>query len=317
MDFRALSRVLVVATGITGATAATAQQCLVAPIMSSDGIRIVSPYGVDRTNRPGASRGFHQGLDIVNSAGRGDPILAGVAGTVFVAKGGSGGLKVGVETTDGRQRFVYFHLDSIAVRVGETVTPTTVIGTQGSTGVNRTAVHLHLSSLLRGDVLRGIGNTGGRVWRSQQGWIGTKSSAPLSSQAIEAALPTDFHFVNPEPFLHQRIPFNPPADYVAQGIVRPDGLTLPITCVPSDEFFDRGSIHSANGGQSVSDGLQTNAGYISPQEEVEATNFELKEAVIQLGQVTGAALAGQIPASIGADYTSVALGTLIAMQESN
>lgn len=315
MDLRAVLRVLAISAGLLSGASAAAQQCLVAPIMSSNGIRIMSPYGVDRTNRPGASRGFHQGLDIVNSAGRGDPILAGVAGRVFVAKGGSGGLKVGVETTDGAQRFVYFHLDSIAVSVGDTVAPNTVIGTQGSTGVSRTAVHLHLSTLLRGDILRGIGNSGGRVWRSQHGWVGTKSSAPLSSAGIEAALPQDFYFVNPEPFLHQRIPFNPPADYVAQGIVRPDGLTLPITCSPSDEFFDRSSIHTANGGQSVSDGLQTDAGYISAQEEVEKTNFELKEAVIQLGRVTGGALTGQLPASVGADYTSVALGTLIAMQE--
>lgn len=315
MDLRTVLSIWVWSLGFCCASAAMAQQCLVAPVMSEEGERIMSPYGVDRSNRPGASRGFHQGLDIVNAAGRGDPILAGVAGRVFVAKDGSGGLKVGVETTDGRQRFVYFHLDSINVRVGETVTPTTIIGTQGSTGVSRTAVHLHLSTLLRGSVLRGIGNSGGRVWRSQHGWVGTKSTEPLTSQQIASSLPDDFYFVNPEPFLHHRIPFDVPADYVAQGIVRPDGLTLPITCEPSDEFFDRSSIHSANGGQSVSDGLQTAAGFISPQEAVEETQFELKETIIRLGQVTGAALAGHLPASTGSDYTAVALGTLIAMQE--
>lgn len=292
-----------------------AQQCLLAPIMSQDGESIISPYGVDRSARPGASTGYHQGLDIVNSAGRGDPILAGVHGTVFVAKDGSGGKKVGITTTDGTQRWVHFHLDSYNVRVGDVVTPDTVIGIQGSTGVSETAVHLHLSSLLRGDVVRGIGNSGGRVWRSAYGWAGTKTSEPLTSQALSGALPDDYYFVNPEPFLHHRITFNVPAAYIDQGVVRPDNLTLPTTCLPSAEYFDRSSIHSSNGGVSSSDGLQTDASHISNQEAILTTEYELKEAVISLGQATGAALAGRIQASIGQDYTSTALGTLIAMQE--
>lgn len=288
-----------------------AQSCLAVPIMSEPGERVMSPYGVDRSMRPGASAGYHQGLDIVNSAGRGDPIFAGIHGTVFVAKGGSGGNKVGVTSSDGTQRFIYFHLDSMNVRVGDTVAPDTVVGIQGSTGVSYTAVHLHLSSLLRGDVLRTFGNAG-RVWRTQHGWVGTKRSSPLSAAQIGSALPNDYYFVNPETFLHHRIPMSLPGAYIQQGLSRPDGLTLPPTCAPSSEFFDMSAARSANGGVSLSDGLSADAGYFSPEESVNAAVQEFKEAAINLAQVAAGDLSRQNIVAEADDHRALGWAGLVA-----
>jgi hypothetical protein len=262
----------------------------------------------------GASMGYHQGLDLTNNAGRGDPILAGVYGRVFVSKAGSGGNVVGVETDDGKQRFLFFHLDSRSVGVGDTVEPDTVVGIQGSTGVSYTAVHLHLSSLLRGSELRSLGNSGGRVWRSNAGWAGTKSSSPLTSSQIAGALPDDFYFVNPETYLHHRIPFNVPERYAVQGIDRPDGLTLEPTCTPSDEFFDRSAIRSANGGTSTANGMQADAAHQSAEDGVHGATQEFKEAAITLGQAQMGDLAGQNIASSSPAYRALGWAGLAALQ---
>lgn len=276
-----------------GASPVAAETCLMVPVMTEAGEQVMSPFGVDRSSSPGASAGYHQGLDITNNAGRGDPILAGVYGRVFVSKSGSGGNVVGVETDDGKQRFLFFHLDGRNVRVGDEVEPDTVVGIQGSTGVSYTAVHLHLSALLRGSELRDMGNSGGRVWRSASGWAGTKSSSPLTASQISGAVPDDFYFVNPETFLHHRIPFNVPPRYEAQGIIRPDNMTLAPTCEPSDEYFDRSAIRSANGGTSLSDGMQTDAAYQSAEDGITNATHEFKEAAIVLGQAQMGGLAAQ------------------------
>ncbi|SFU97998.1 Peptidase family M23 [Aliiroseovarius crassostreae] len=293
------------------ATKGATESCLAVPVMSEAGERIMSPYGVDRSSRPGASSGYHQGLDIVNSAGRGDPIFAGIHGTVFVAKDGSGGKKVGITSTDGTQRFVFFHLDSYSVRVGDTVTPDTQIGIQGSTGVSYSAVHLHLSSLLRGDVLRAHGNTG-RVWRTSHGWVGTKGTSPLSASQIEGALPNDYYFVNPETYLHHRIQFNVPAAYQAQGVIRPDNLTLEPTCTPSTEFFDMAAARSSNGGVSSADGIQSEFARQGADEAVAAAVQERKEAIINVAQAAVGDLVSRSNDGVGASHRALGWAGLVA-----
>lgn len=303
------SAILALCVAVAGP--ALAQSCLAVGVMDAAGERIMSPYGVDRSARPGASTGYHQGLDIVNTVGRGDPIYAGIHGTVFVAKDGSGGKKVGVTSTDGTQRFIFFHLDSYSVRVGDTVAPNTQIGVQGSTGVSYTAVHLHLSSLLRGDVVRAAGNAG-RVWRTSHGWVGTKGTQPLSSGQIAGALPNDYYFVNPETFLHHRIEFNVPAAYQAQGIIRPDNLTLAPTCAPSTEFFDMSAARSSNGGVSSSDGLQTDLARLGADEAVAAATQELKEATINVAMAAVGDLTGHVNDGTGLSYRALGWAGLLA-----
>lgn len=205
--------------------------CMTHPIMSTSGQRVSSPYGVDRTGR--ASAGWHQGLDLVNGVGRGDPIYAGVNGRVVVAGSGSGGNRVVIETSDGSQRFVFMHLDSVhrdVRQIGTVVTPDTQIGTMGDSG-SAGAIHLHLGSLIEGSKLQGVGMES-RIWESPGGWTGSKDENPLTADQVASALPSSFYFVNPEPFLPNRVAF--PAElaaaYASQGISRPDGLTLANNC---------------------------------------------------------------------------------------
>lgn len=205
--------------------------CMTHPIMSTSGQRVSSPYGVDRTGR--ASAGWHQGLDLVNGVGRGDPIYAGVNGRVVVAGSGSGGNRVVIETSDGSQRFVFMHLDSVhrdVRQIGTAVTPDTQIGTMGDSG-SPGAIHLHLGSLIEGSKLQGVGMES-RIWESPGGWTGSKEKNPLTADQVASALPSSFYFVNPEPFLPNRVAF--PAElasaYASQGISRPDGLTLANNC---------------------------------------------------------------------------------------
>ncbi|WJS87098.1 M23 family metallopeptidase [Paracoccus sp. TOH] len=205
--------------------------CMTHPIMSTSGQRVSSPYGVDRTGR--ASAGWHQGLDLVNGVGRGDPIYAGVNGRVVVAGSGSGGNRVVIETSDGSQRFVFMHLDSVhrdVRQIGTVVTPDTQIGTMGDSG-SPGAIHLHLGSLIEGSKLQGVGMES-RIWESPGGWTGSKEKNPLTADQVASALPSSFYFVNPEPFLPNRVAF--PAElasaYASQGISRPDGLTLANNC---------------------------------------------------------------------------------------
>lgn len=217
------------------ASAQTVSGICMARLMSPSGLRVSSPYGVDRTGR--ASKGWHQGLDLVNGVGRGDPIYAGVNGKVIVAGAGSGGNRVVIETSDGSQRFIFMHLDSVHrdVRgVGATVTPDTQIGTMGDTG-SPGAVHLHLGTVIQGEKLQSAGMES-RIWASPQGWTGSKDAAPLTADQVASALPSSFYFINPEPFLPDRAAF-PAAlaqTYASQGISRPDGLTLPNNCAVGD-----------------------------------------------------------------------------------
>lgn len=224
-----------VAEAAAGEAQTVSGVCMSHPIMSTSGQRVSSPYGVDRTGR--ASKGWHQGLDLVNGVGRGDPIYAGVNGRVIVAGSGSGGNRVVIETSDGSQRFIFMHLDSVHRDVrgtGTTVTPETQIGTMGDTG-SPGAVHLHLGTVIQGEKLQSAGMES-RIWESPQGWTGSKEAAPLTADQVASALPSSFYFINPEPFLPNRASF--PAElaaaYADQGISRPDGLTLPNNCAVGD-----------------------------------------------------------------------------------
>lgn len=236
--------------------------CMTHSILSTSGLRVSSPYGVDRTGR--ASAGWHQGLDLVNSVGRGDPVYAGVNGRVVVAGSGSGGNRVVIETTDSSQRFVFMHLDSIhrdVRQVGTAVMADTQIGTMGDTG-SPGSVHLHLGALIEGSKLEGAGLES-RIWESPGGWTGSKSARPLTADQVASALPESFYFVNPEPFLPDRaaFPASLAAAYASQGISRPDGMTLPNNCALGD--LTNQQIASTGGGVSASELGSNPIGHLS------------------------------------------------------
>ena len=93
---------------------ALAGTCLTSDIMSPAGQRVSSPYGVDRTGRRGASNGYHQGLDVVNSQGAGTPIYSGSSGpTKFYHFGGGGNI---ADVTSGDTRFLYLHMNTLTLK---------------------------------------------------------------------------------------------------------------------------------------------------------------------------------------------------------
>lgn len=113
--------------------------------MPFTGYRITSPFGW-RDHPVYNERRFHTGIDLVKSHKA--PIHAFVGGTVLYAgmgKTGSGfgsyGNVVLIKDKNNRGQ-VYAHLDSVSVKVGQTISKGQVIGTQGNTGVS-TGSHLH------------------------------------------------------------------------------------------------------------------------------------------------------------------------------
>ena len=302
------------AGSVAGESVSVAGVCM-SQLMSASGLRVSSPYGVDRTGR--ASPGWHQGLDLVNSVGRGDPVYAGVNGKVVVVGSGSGGNRVVVETNDGSQRFVFMHLDSIHrdVRaVGTAVTPETQIGTMGDTG-SPGAVHLHLGALIEGSKLQGVGMES-RIWESPGGWTGSKSAKPLTADQVAAALPSSFYFINPEPFLPSRVEFpaSLAASYASQGISRPDGLTLPNNCSVSG--LSGQPMASSGGGVSAAEfgsnpiGHLADVGYAA-----DLAMGEFRDALLDLTKIAADDFTRSQLYASGRKRPQAAWGTLISVTQ--
>lgn len=98
------------------------------------------PDGTTRTD-------FHDGLDVDNGGAPGDPIIACDGGSVyqagFVQSAGGAGI-VRIRHADGWTTG-YAHMNSILVKVGQTVSKGQQIGTLGSTGWV-TGPHLHFDT---------------------------------------------------------------------------------------------------------------------------------------------------------------------------
>lgn len=288
--------------------------CLARAPWSTGGQQVISPYGEDRSHRPGASRGVHQGLDIVNSAGRGDPLYAAIDGKIWQTKNGSGGLRVVTETGD--QRFIWMHLDTISkqAEAGQSVSVNTQIGTMGGSGTkNNASVHHHLGVLMRGDAVKNrAGNGSDRVFKTSDGQLGgTKMSQPLSSQEIANASPKAWYFVQPERFLYERIPYNQ-GTLAGYNLDRPGGLTLENTCSP--QFNSGEQPYSSNGGISADEGAGNTfvGGGGTTDYELDVIENSERSFMLDLARQTNAgsqltARAGQI----GRAEADLSLGLLI------
>lgn len=91
---------------------------------------------------------FHTGIDV--STTEGTPVLAAAAGVVVLAGFNAGGYgNYIVIAHGGGLDTLYGHLDSIAVKQGQSVSIGQPIGTEGSTG-NSTGAHLHFEVRLNG-----------------------------------------------------------------------------------------------------------------------------------------------------------------------
>lgn len=214
-----LAIIFIAATPIS-ITYAQAQMACFVPVMNENGIRLMSPYGANRTGRAGASAGYHQGLDIINNYTGGspenNPAMAGHAGKLSFKFKGSGGNWVAIRSPSDLYNSVYFHLAHKDFQkfayAGKTVTAGETVGYIGNTGTrgekvnDRQGAHLHLGMTVRGSIVQQAGQ-GGRVMATGGcPTCGAKSRPPLSAQAIAEAKNDTWYFVNPEPFLHKRIP---------------------------------------------------------------------------------------------------------------
>ncbi|RIL12009.1 hypothetical protein DCC79_02900 [bacterium] len=108
---------------------------------------VSSPFGQPRDYNAGALTGRHLGLDL--RGGRGTPIQAPARGRVALAepltiRGNVVWLDHGWGVFSG-----YFHLDTIAVSMGQVVEPGTILGAVGATG-RVTAPHLHWEVRVQG-----------------------------------------------------------------------------------------------------------------------------------------------------------------------
>lgn len=262
--------------------------CFERDLISMAGVRVTSPMGVDRTGR--ASAGYHLGLDIANDAGRGDPVYAGLAGTV-VRSTADRTNSVFIQTADGRQRVGYLHGAARRVAQGNAVLPDTAVIVQGDTGAPG-AVHLHLEVHVSGEVMASLGEAAGRVWPLQDptAFFGNKGSSGLSGASLVGAAPAAFYVVNPETYLHSRLPFAPSvlsaSQYAAQGFSRPDGKTLEPTCAPSSDIVENGGMVSSNGGPNELGGVSAfgTAAAANPQTLTNIAASDGRDALIQYGQ---------------------------------
>jgi hypothetical protein len=212
-----------IALGLSQGTA-WAGTCLSADIMKPSGQRVSSPYGVNRSGRPGASAGYHQGMDIVNSEGAGTPIHSGSAGSILYHHFGGGGIIADVVSGD--TRFLYLHMNTTTLKEGQSgqVAAGDQVGTMGCKGMKQCAPHLHLGTLLKGSAISTT-STNGRVWKMYSG----KGASPLTADAIKSAVPDAWYYVNPEPFLPRQLPISNKSPDMAGG---PRDTTLPKTCSP-------------------------------------------------------------------------------------
>lgn len=285
-----------------------AQQCLQGPIMSETGEEAMSPFGVDRTGRTN-SGGVHLGLDIVNGVGIGDPILAGLPGKIVLARIDATN-SVFMQVAGGRQQVGYLHGNSQQVRVGDVVAANDQVITMGSKGAGP-AVHLHLYMALRGDVIASEAASAGAVWpqASAGGYWGNKRGTPLSGAALRNAAPATFYMVNPETFLHHRIPWRPGiltvAQYRRQGFIREDGLTLPPTCRPSSETFERGGFASINGGPNGNATFANGGAGVNQQVNVNMATSGFRDGIIEGAEYSISALQAQQQQRSSGAYRSV------------
>jgi hypothetical protein len=263
---------------------ANAGTCLTADIMNPSGQRVSSPYGVNRTGRPGASAGYHQGMDIVNSQGFGTKIFSGSPGSVAYHEFKGGG--VIADVTSGDTRFLYLHMNTTTLNDGQSgkVAAGDQVGTMGCEGMKRCAPHLHLGTLLKGSVVAATG-TNGRVWRMGSG----KGASPMTADAIKAALPQAWYYVNPEPFLPRQIPISNPYPDMAGG---PRNTTLPKTCAPGANEGAASEPVSQSDSQSQQTAIASAAERATGSEDqaVKVANQPIRSLYIELARINATEL---------------------------
>jgi len=123
--------------------------------------------------------------------GRGLPVAAGVSGKVgFAGYAGNAGNMVEILNSSGKKLIRLLHLDKIKIRQGATVSPSTIIGTQGNTGTRDIHVHVDGSPAVHTNWIRAM--LGGNMLvnpRDQPELQPTDGDEPLLAPAEESPIP--------------------------------------------------------------------------------------------------------------------------------
>jgi Peptidase family M23 len=289
---------------------AYAGTCLSVDVMNPAGERITSPYGVNRTGHKGASPGYHQGIDIVNSEAQKSKIFSGSSGKVLFRSFRGGG--VIADVTSGDTRFEYLHMSTTKLDEGQSaqISAGDQVGVMGCEGMKVCAPHLHLYVILKGSVLAAAGQTG-RVWKE----YAPKSTAPMTADAIKEALPTAWYYVNPEPFLAHQIPISNPYPDMEGG---KRSMSLPRTCSPTtdgpasptaSETPSEATTQSQESAIAGAASIQTG----SPDYAVKVANQDNRSLYIELAKQNATELTANVAAVEYQERMNAALAQLVAL----
>jgi hypothetical protein len=223
---------------LLGCWTAAHAQCL-APLMNPDDGYAISPFGVDRSNTPGASAGWHLGIDlqktenVSSGANKTSPLYAPVNGTVTVQPNAAGaGNKMVFKRADGTQ-IEFLHMERYAPKFMSAqsmpVTSGEYVGELGGTG-GPYAKHLHLQMK--------IPTTAALDYRDKMFAAGpgakSKSNSPFTADKLSSGYQpsSGMVFVDPQYWLNRQFAWNGNmAKYTSQGFTMAAGnQTQPATC---------------------------------------------------------------------------------------
>jgi hypothetical protein len=233
----AADRLSVVVGAAVALVAATASAQCIAPITNPDDAVAISPFGVDRSAVPGASAGWHLGLDLQEAQNAG---ANGVTShlyapsdalvTVHPNAGGAGNIMVFVRA-DGTQ-IEFLHMDRYAPKFMSAksmpVTAGEYVGELGGTG-GPYAKHLHIQMKIPS--LSAI-DYRGSMFASGPG-AKAKANSPFTADRLSDGYKpsSGMVFVDPQYWLNRQFQWSGNmAKYASQGLLMSGGKTMPPTC---------------------------------------------------------------------------------------
>jgi len=121
------------------------------------------------------------------SHGRGLPVVAGVSGKVsFAGFSGNAGNMVEISNSEGKKIIRLLHLDKIKTSTGASVSPSTIIGTQGNTGTRDIHVHVDGRQSVHTNWIRAMlgGSFSSSVGGESDGGSGGSGTQPAQDQNV-------------------------------------------------------------------------------------------------------------------------------------
>lgn len=217
-------------------SASVGAQCLAQMMNPDDGFAI-SPFGVDRSNSPGASAGWHLGIDlqkpenVSSGPNKTSPLYSPTNGTVTAVPyaGGAGNMLV-FKRPDGTQ-IEFLHLDRFAPKfINAKAVPVQqgeYVGELG--GTPHYAKHLHIQMKIP---TQSAIDYRDKMYAAVPG-AKSKSNAPFTADRLASgsAPSSGMVYVDPQYWLPRQFVWQGDVSkYTAQGFQMAGGKTLPPTC---------------------------------------------------------------------------------------